>query len=566
MAEGRGAGRRDRAFEHDRSMLGSRDRVDLAPSPAGRTILPAIGRAAAPAAVGLFLLLALGLRVWGMPDGGLLYYDEGWAARDGRLLISTIVKPSGWIALFQHFAYLKGDWKPAHDLLLGSLLAAGVPPDHLPWFAGLAGGVMMVTVAGLAARRWGWPAGAVAGVVVGALPLSVYYGHHVLAEPDGLAGLAVALCFWDRFWIRPARRAALAALAACLVTLTLNYRFLPTIWPLIATVAWRHFDRDKSNQRWGGRIVGICLLPTLAVILIYFFLLTGTQLLHLEQVRPLILKVVRGGSDRLTPFSFPDFYVRTFWEFGGGVVLAATLILGGVAAVRSRLRDGELLLLATGCLAGTLLFFSAVHDKAPRAVVAGIPFAALIAARGITLWRNRAWQWVGAAVICTAMLISGWIGSSAAREPGGISAAAGWLASHPGTIVADRPPTIELYLRQDRWDTGVPERTRAIRDPHAFATLNEMRAAGVRWVVVDANTWILPASAVSRQLALCGKPAAAFDDRASWSRLWFLDGADTVHLGYDGTLAVRDRDLAASRGTIAIQIYDLEGPDTAGCS
>ncbi len=547
-------------------MLGARDRVDLARSPAVRTIPPGIGRAAGPAAVGLFLLVALGVRVWGIPEGGLLYYDEGWAARDGRLLIGAIAKPSGWAALFQHFVYLKGDWKPAHDLLLGGLLAAGVSPAHLPWVAGIAGGVMMVTLTGLAARRWGAPAGVVAGVVVGALPLSVYYGHHVLAEADGLAGLAVALYLWDRFWLRLSRAAALAALAVCLVTVSLNYRFFPTVWPLIATVAWRHFGRDEATRRWGPRIVVISLLPALAVIFIYVFLLAGTQLLRLEQVAPLIMKVVRSGSDRPTPFNFPDFYIRTFWEFGGSVVLATSLILGGVAAVRNRLRDGELLLLAAGSLAGTLVFFSAVHDKAPRAAVASIPFAALIAARGITLWRNRAWQWMGAAVICTAMLITGWTASSAAREPGGISAAARWLASHPGAIVADRPPTIELYVRQDRWDTGVPERTRAIRDPNAFASLSEMRAAGVRWVVVDANTWILPSSTVSRQLALCGQPAAKFDDRASWTRLWFLDGADTVHLGYDGTLAVRNQALAASRGTMAIEIYDLEGPDTAGCS
>jgi hypothetical protein len=55
-----------------------------------------------------------------------------------------------------------------------------------------------------------------------------------------------------------------------------------------------------------------------------------------------------------------------------------------------------------------------------------------------------------------------------------------------------------------------------------------------------------------------------FDDRASWSRLWFLDGADTLHRGYDGMLAERDRLLAASNAKTTVSIYDLEAPQ-AGC-
>ena len=539
------------------AMLRPRPAVDLEPAHAARTTRPAPHRAQSLAAAALLLFVTLAIRVWGIPNGGLLYWDEGWAARDGRLLIGTILRPEGWMILVRHFTYQEGDWKPVHDLLLGSLLAAGLSPDHLPWFAAFAGAGMMLAVAALAARRWGVPAGAVAGVVAGALPLSVYYGHHVLAEADAMAGLAVALYFWDRFWLNPAPRLAIGTLAACLVTVTINYRFFPTVVPLIATVAWRYFDRSRAGGSWRWRIALTCFLPSVALILIYLSLSVATQVLHLQRLPWQITMLTRGGSDSPTLFSFPDFYIRSLWEFGGGAVMIAILALGVFAALQRHLRDGDLLMLAAGCLCGTLLFFTAVHDKAPRVAVATIPFAALIAARGMTLWRRASLQWAAAVLACVAVLLAGWTGSSAAREPGGIGIAARWLAAHPGKIVVDRPPTVELYVRGD---------SRSVRAPTGFAAISELRAAGVRWVVVDANTWVLPSSAVSRQLTVCGTPAAQFGDPASWTRLWFLDGADTLHLGYEGTLAVRGHALAANRGAMAIQIYDLEAPETAACS
>ena len=84
--------------------------------------------------------------------------------------------------------------------------------------------------------------------------------------------------------------------------------------------------------------------------------------------------------------------------------------------------------------------------------------------------------------------------------------------------------------------------------------------------MVDAHTLLNRGEAsVFGQLIACGRPAVAFDDPAGWSRLQFVEEADTVHLGYDGVLAARDRILAMSQGQQVIRIYDLQGPGTAQC-
>ena len=84
-------------------------------------------------------------------------------------------------------------------------------------------------------------------------------------------------------------------------------------------------------------------------------------------------------------------------------------------------------------------------------------------------------------------------------------------------------------------------------------------------MVVDAHALLLGASPVFRQLLACGHPAVEFRDPAGWSRLQFLEEADTLRLDYDAVLAVRARILAAAQGVETLRIYDLDGFGTAGC-
>ncbi len=522
---------------------------------------------AAAAAVCALLAVTLGVRTWGLPGAGLLYYDEGWAARDGRLVVEMLAQPRDWPRILHAWVTADwGDWKPGHDLILGTLMAVGVPPDYLPWLSGFAGAVLVLALAAVAWRRWGPPAGAVAGVFAGTVPLGIIYGHHVLAEADGLAGLAVALYLWDRWWERPASRPlAVATTAAFLVTLSLNYRLTPSLLPLLIMGAWRLRDRGVAPLvHWRRRLLGVCLAPSVAIVLVYLLILAASRLAGIAQVPPWVESLIRPGSGLPVPFEYPDFYPRTLWEFGGPA-FAGAVALGLVSMIRRRHLLDHLETAAIGTLAGAILFFTAVHDKAPRAMAVGIPFAALIAARGLTLWQARRWQWTVAAAICAACLITGWTGSGPAREANGIGAAGRWLAAHPGGIVADRAPTVALYVDPAVRQPAERQRLRPIVQPPGYRTLSDLRQAGVRWAVVDADTWILPWSSVARTLASCAQPVAEFDDPASWTRIWFLDGADTRRLGYDGMLAVRDAFLAATAGKMQISIYDLAGEGTRGC-
>jgi hypothetical protein len=419
---------------------------------------------------------------------------------------------------------------------------------------------MVIAVAALAWRRWGPPAAAVAGVFVGAQPLGIYYGHHVLAEADGLAALAVALYLWDRLWDRPGSRRLLLGTAAVLaLTTLLNYRLLPAVLPLLALAVWRHRGAGAAEIRWHRRLLFACLLP--AAALIVFYLLAALISLAAHHVPASVERTLRTGTGFPWPFRFPEFYARTLWEFGG-IAFAASLALGIGSLARRRWSHTDLV--AAGTVAGTLLFFTAAADKAPRAILVALPFAALLAARAVILWPSPRRKWTVAAVLCAACLLNGWLQSDVAREPSGIGAAGRWLETRSGTIAADRAPAVFVYTNWHHADFADPGTLRGVIQPDWRVTLEGLRRRGVRWVVVDADTWIQSGSTASRSLATCGQPVVEFDDRASWSRLWFLDGADTLHLGYDGMLAVRDRLLAASNGKTTVSIYDLEAPE-AGC-
>lgn len=420
---------------------------------------------------------------------------------------------------------------------------------------------MVIAVAALAWRRWGPPAAAVAGVFVGAQPLGIYYGHHVLAEADGLAALALSLYLWDRLWDRPgSRRLAIGTAAALVVTILLNYRFLPAVLPLLALALWRHGSAGAVAGRWHRRLLIACLLPTAALIV--FYLLAGLTSLAAHRVPAPVERTLRTGTGFPWPFRFPEFYARTLWEFGG-IAFAAALALGIANLARRRWSHTDLV--AVGTVAGTLLFFTAAADKAPRAILVALPFAALLAARAVTLWPGPMRQWTVAGVLCAACLLNGWLQSDVAREPGGIGAAGRWLEMRRGTMAADRAPAIFVYTNWKHADFGDPGTLRSVIQPDWRMTLEDLRRRGVRWVVVDADTWIQSGSTASRSLTTCAQPVVEFDDRASWSRLWFLDGADTLHRGYDGMLAVRDLLLAASKGKTTVGIYDLEAPAMAGC-
>ncbi len=322
-------------------------------------------------------------------------------------------------------------------------------------------------------------------------------------------------------------------------------------------------DRGVEAKAAGAvRTEGVAAL-TLAIVAIYLLIPAGNAV-GLHPPAAVQHWFIRASAGAPLPFASPDFYIRTFWDYGGPAIIVATG-LGTIATAWSWKRLDPLAAVALGSLWGTLLFFTAVHDKAPRAIVIAIPFAALVVARGVGMLKGRFTQWALGLTVCAACLMTAWVGSGVAREVSGTGQAGRWLAAHPGTTVATRAPVLALYTQQN-WDAGRGlDPARQVIQAGPDATIESLRQAGARWVVVDAHALLRAASPVFPQLLACGRPAVEFRDPAGWSTLQFLEEADTVHLDYGAALAARAQLLAAGQGAQTLRIYDLDGTGTAGC-
>lgn len=539
----------------------------------------------------VLLLMAIALRLEGLPGGGPISNDEGWAISNGRYLLSLITNPGNWGAfrgIFSpgltdhrhHLFPLGNDWKLGHDFLLGTLSALGITPENLTWYSAVLGIAMVVLLAALAWRRWGAPAAAVAGVFAASIPLSVAYGHRLQAEAEGLVAIALVLYLLDRgFAARPSKRQAVLTLVAFLAALTLSYRFLPTLIPLLIVaglLAWWY--RNDSLPPWfsAGRLAAICLSPALILVTIYLVVF-GANVLRLPGLPHFVRYwFVRSSAGGGLPFAFFDFYPRTFLDYAGPA-LAVALAAAVAALIYNWRKLDPIAAIALGSLAGTFLFFSAAHDKAPRVIVICIPLAALVLARAVTLWRNPLLQWATALSVCAACLVSPLAGGSGVSDWSGTGEAGHWLASHPGPLTAHRPLNYLVYVEQKKlqaveavnagpkWEIMPSDPAHRIVVPVGVLSIADLRQDGVRWVVVDADA-LYYGEPFFKQLVACGQPAAEFRDPAGWSRLQFLEVADSLHLGYDGVLARRDEALAISQGKQVIRIYDLHGLGTTQCA
>jgi hypothetical protein len=541
--------------------------------------------------VAILLLMAVALRLQGLPGGGPISNDEGWAISNGRYLLSLITHPGNWGAfrgMFSpgltdhrhHLFPLGNDWKLGHDLVMGTLSAFGITPENLTWYSALLGVAMVVLLAALAWRRWGAPAAAVAGVFAGSIPLSVAYGHRIQAEAQGLLAVALLLYLLDRgFKARPSKRQAVLTLLAFLAALTLSYRFLPTLIPLVIVLAllgWWYRNHSLPPKISAGRLAAICLSPAILLVTIYLIVFVASVLRLPGLPHVVRYWFVRSSSGGALPFAFFDFYPRTFLDYAGPA-LAVALVLAVGALIYNWRKLDPLAGLAFGSLAGTFVFFSAAHDKAPRVLVICIPLAALVLARAVTLWRNPLLQWAAALAVCAACLVSGAAGGSGVSDWSATGEAGRWLASHPGPLTAHRPLNYLVYVEQKnldavtaanagpKWEVMPSDPAHRIVVPVGALTIDDLRQDGVRWAVVDADA-LYYGEPFFKQLLACGQPVVEFRDPAGWSRLQFLEVADSLHLGYDGVLARRDEALAISNGKQVIRIYDLQGAGTALCA
>lgn len=516
-----------------------------------------------PAGVALLLAAAVVVRIQGLTFGGPVAYDEGWAVANGRSMLGAFLHPLR--LLHGPLTFFGRDWKPTHDFALGTLFATGVKPELLVWYSVAAGIVMATVLAALAWRRWGAPAGTVAGVIGAAAPLSVLYGHRLTAEADGAAGLAVVLLLFDQWWQRkPSRRLVIGTALAIAITGSISYRLLPPLLPLVLLAAWLGWwyrGHALPPLRARGRIVAACLIPAAAITAMYLVtLMLGFA--GLRSLARLLAHLDRAGSGIALPFSNIDFYPRVLWDFGGPLILISLVAAMIVILWHWRQLD-PLTAIGVGSLAGILAFFSVIGDKAPRAIVVTIPFTALLIARAVAFIKPTALRWMTAAGLALACVLTG-LGAAGQLGTSGSSAAGHWLAARTATIATSRPPVFALFTER-RWDPALGLQP-AIVHPVADTTIDELRRQGVRYVVVDAHALLVGGSAVYNQLLTCGRPIAIFPDTGGWSRLQFVEEADTLHLGYNAALDLRGRLLAQVDNSQTIRIFDLSDPATQACS
>jgi hypothetical protein len=215
-----------------------------------------------------------------------------------------------------------------------------------------------------------------------------------------------------------------------------------------------------------------------------------------------------------------------------------------------------------GGLIGQLITFSAASAKAPRVLMAVIPFAALTAAYSADLLPiDRQLRYMTATLVLVALVLGGVLGSQDARTMSAIPAVGEWLSAHPGKAAGDRV-----------FDLVAVDPSQAADPLTNVNTVSELRSRGDRWAIVDAQNWAAPfptatldvlhlqPPSVVRELLSCATPVARFDDPAGWSDYFFLENADSEGRTYDDALRWRAAGAQETRGQRLVFDLKKTGP------
>lgn len=341
----------------------------------------------------LLTLAALALRLWNLPGLGDLEFDEivsvRYAALSPTALIATVAQ-----APFEHpplFYLVLGAWQS----LFRDLVDARTAEALTRAFSALVGTLLVPLVAALARRAGGQSVGRYAALLAAATPLLVFYGREVRMYAPLTTLVALSLWLWWRALERPsALRWALFVLVSWLAlythALALAVPLTLAVWLLLAR--WRGIILPWRAATLGCLLALLGPLPwALAAPGVVASLpaasaayLTGATVLDAARTTALALAI---GPVAAWP-----------WAIAITAVWLVLVILG----LRSQPADhpGAVSLLAIG-LTITLLGAGAVLviDKpfSPRYVLNALPFAVLLAARGLALL-HRQWGRRGAAL------------------------------------------------------------------------------------------------------------------------------------------------------------------------
>ena len=333
----------------------------------------------------LLTLAALALRLWNLPGLGDLEFDEivsvRYAALSPAALIAKVAQ-----APFEHpplFYLVLGAWQS----LFRDLVDARTAEALTRAFSALVGTLLVPLVASLARRAGGQSVGRYAALLAAATPLLVFYGREVRMYAPLTTLVALSLWLWWRALERPSvLRWALFVLVNWLAlythALALAVPLALAVWLLLAR--WRRIILPWRAATLGCLLTLLGPVPWVLAAPGVVASLPAASAAHLTGAT--VLDAARTAALALA--------VGPVATWTWAIVIAAVWLTLVVLGLRSQPADrpGAVALLVLGLII-SLVGASAVLviDKpfSPRYMLHALPFAVLLAARGVMLLQRQ---------------------------------------------------------------------------------------------------------------------------------------------------------------------------------
>ncbi|HZU11405.1 MAG TPA: glycosyltransferase family 39 protein [Chloroflexota bacterium] len=425
------------------------------------------------------------LRLYALPQRGLIYWDEGKFALEGVRF---------W-AIFRHLAGAHialnagktvGTAKPGHALLLG--LGYLILGNHA--FAALAvnavAGILSIGALFLIARRITSPVIALlAALFLAVSQYDAIYARSVLSESDAnVIFLCAVLCY-----IAGYQRGALGPMVAAAVlggaAFTVNYRLVVylgvlVLFDLVMTIrtdGWAAAARHVGLWAAGGALIplawqGVDILTRLNGLVLFRSEFTGRPMWYLQEA---YYQIHQGKQAhlRFEPVLYFDWYlVRDGWW-------RLLLLIAGLAT--AIWRRGPLLL-AAGLVVIPYVIYVFAPFVVPRNLEAAIPFISLLQAcavgEALNLVTWRAARIAAAAGAALAVAVGGWLTAWHLTDVrSGYADASAYVAARHRDTLSDSE-IVRFYLR------GTGGACRAYHIPRRFSELALDRRAGLDLIVM----------------------------------------------------------------------------------
>lgn len=415
----------------------------------------------------LFPILGLGafLRLWRLPDRGLLYWDEGKFALEGLRVLSGI---QGLLGSSAGLAAGKavGTAKPTHALLIALSFAVLGVHDYSPLILDALCSIATIAVVYVLARRMFDEVSALlAALLLAVSGYDVIYARSALSESDAnllfLVGVLLWSCAWRRVaagrWEVGAARWRPAAGFVFGMAFTTNYRLAVYVAVVvIADLAMLARERNRvSLLTAAGAWLGAVAIAPLAWEMIGLAVqATGQTLFQSEigyhRTNYLAEAIYQLHQGRQSVFHFaPIAYVQWYVVRQGFLM---TLFLVGALIVTAIRRSTSLLIPALLVVLPYAVYVFAPFDV-PRNLDTTVPFTSMLVAATLTSEARRLvasanGRMATASIIATVLSLSCVsLSFHATAMRSGFAQAARFLAAHrdDGAIVTNE--VMMFYLR-----------------------------------------------------------------------------------------------------------------------